>query len=48
LVRYHFEKWHYLVEEWDNISLEIIQKLHDSISRRIEAILKANGDPISY
>lgn len=31
-----------MIEEWDNILLETIQKLHDSIPRRNEAILMAN------
>jgi len=44
----HLEKLYHLIEEWDNIPLETIQKLYDSIPRRIEVILKANGGPISY
>jgi len=37
-----------LIKEWDNIPLETIQKLHDSIPRRIEAILKVNDGLTSY
>jgi hypothetical protein len=31
------------VEEWDEIPLGIIQVLYERVSRRIEAVLKANG-----
>lgn len=37
-----------LVEEWDKIPLETIQALYESIPRRIEAVLKANGGPTPY
>jgi len=37
-----------LVQEWDNIPLETIQTLYESIPRRIAAVLKANGGPIPY
>jgi len=37
-----------LIKEGDNIPLETIQKLYDSIPKRIEAILKINGGSISY
>ncbi|EFN61489.1 Transposable element Tc1 transposase, partial [Camponotus floridanus] len=37
-----------LIKEWDNILLEIIQKFHNSIPRRIEALLKANGGLTFY
>jgi len=29
-------------------SLETIQNLHESIPRRIQAVLQANGDPTPY
>jgi hypothetical protein len=34
-----------LHEEWYNIPLETIQNLHESIPRRIQAVLQANGGP---
>jgi len=37
-----------LMKEWNNIPLEIIHKLYGSIPRRIEVVLKANGDPTFY
>jgi len=37
-----------LIKEWGNIPLETIQKLYDSIPRRIEAVLKASGGPTPY
>jgi hypothetical protein len=37
-----------LVEEWDNILLETIQTLYESIPRRIAAVLQANGGPTPY
>ena len=37
-----------LEEEWYSIPLETIQNLHKSISRRIQAVLHANGDPTPY
>jgi hypothetical protein len=37
-----------LVEEWDKIPLETIQILYESIPRRIEVVLKANGGPTPY
>jgi hypothetical protein len=36
------------VEEWDKIPLETIQVLYESISRRIEVVLKANGGQTPY
>ena len=37
-----------LIQEWYNIPLETIQKLYDSIPRRIQAVIKANGGPTPY
>lgn len=37
-----------LVQEWDNIPLETIQTLYESIPRRIAAVLQANGGPTPY
>jgi len=37
-----------LHEEWYNIPLETIQKLYESIPRRIQAILQANGAPTPH
>ncbi|KAK9710483.1 hypothetical protein QE152_g26000 [Popillia japonica] len=37
-----------LVEEWDNIPLETIQKLYESIPRRIEAVLQASDGSTTY
>jgi len=37
-----------LVKEWDNIPLETIQTLYESIPQRIAAVLQANGGPTSY
>jgi len=36
------------LEEWYSIPLETIQNLHESIPRRIQAVLRANGDPTPY
>jgi hypothetical protein len=35
-------------EEWHNIHLETIQNYCDSIPRRIQAVLLANGGPTPY
>ena len=37
-----------LEEEQYSIPLETIQNLHESIPRRIQAVLQANGDPTPY
>jgi hypothetical protein len=37
-----------LVEEWDEIPLETIQVLYESVPRRIESVVKANGGPTPY
>ena len=37
-----------LEEEWYSIPLETIQNLHESIPRRIQAVLQANGGPTPY
>jgi len=37
-----------LIKDWGNIPLEIIQKLYDSVPRRIEPVLKANDGRLSY
>lgn len=37
-----------LFDEWQNISLETIQNLYDSIPRRIQAVLAADGGPTRY
>jgi len=37
-----------LEEEWYSIPLESIQNLHESIPRRIQAVLQANGGPTPY
>ena len=37
-----------LEEEWYSIPLETIQTLHQSIARRIQAVLQANGGPTPY
>jgi len=36
------------LEEWYSIPLETIQNLHESIARRIQAVLQANGDPTTH
>ena len=35
-------------DEWYSIPLETIQNLHESIPRRIQAVLQANGGPTPY
>ena len=35
-------------EEWYTILLETVQNLRESISRRIQAVLQANGGPTPY
>jgi hypothetical protein len=37
-----------LHEEWYYIPLETIQNIYESIPRRIQAVLQANGDPTLY
>jgi len=37
-----------ILQEWDNISLEMIHKFCEYIPRRIAGVLKTNGDPASY
>jgi hypothetical protein len=37
-----------LLEEWYSIPLETVQNLYESIPRRIQAVLQANGDPALY
>jgi transposase len=37
-----------LEEEWHSIPLATIQNLHQSIPRRIQAVLQANGGPTPY
>jgi len=35
-----------LLEEWYNIPVAAIQNLYESIPRRIQAVLQANGTPL--
>jgi len=37
-----------LLEEQYSIPLETIQTLYESIPRRIQVVLQANGDPTPY
>jgi len=37
-----------LKEKWYSILVEIVQNLHESIPRRIQAVLQANGGPTPY
>jgi hypothetical protein len=37
-----------LQEEWYKIPLEAVQKLYESIARRIAAVLKAKDGPAPY
>jgi hypothetical protein len=37
-----------LHKEWYNIPLETIQNIHNSIPRRIQAVLQATGGPTLY
>jgi len=37
-----------LLEEWHNIPSKTIQKLYESIPKRIDAVLKAKGGPTQY
>lgn len=42
------ELWAALQEEWDNMSIAYIQKLYNSILRRIEALCLARGRYMKY
>jgi hypothetical protein len=35
--------WAALVEEWGNIEIDYIEKLYESMPRRVEALLLAKG-----
>jgi len=37
-----------LHEEWDNITQATVQNLCESIPRKTQAVLQANGDPTLY
>ena len=37
-----------LMEKWPKITLDEVRKLYDSIPWRIEAVQKAEGEPIPY
>lgn len=37
-----------LIDEWYKIPVDVIQNLYSSISRRIEAVLDADGGPTRY
>ena len=37
-----------LEEKWYSIPVETIQNLHESVQRRIQAVLQANGGPTPY
>jgi len=37
-----------LEEQWYSIPLETVQNLHESIPRRLQAVLQENGDPTPY
>jgi transposase len=43
-----FELWERLVVEWNNIPPEVCQKLIESIPRRLEKVIRANGGHINY
>ena len=42
------ELWDRVVEEWNNISPETCQKLIESMPRRIQAVIRANGGHTDY
>ena len=42
------ELWERVVEEWNEISLEVCQNLIESMPRRINAVIKANGGHTKY
>ena len=42
------ELWNRLVEEWNKIPPEVCQRLIESMPRRIQAVLKANGGHTKY
>jgi hypothetical protein len=42
------ELWDRLVDEWNEIAPEVCQNLIESMPRRIEAVIKANGDHTKY
>ena len=49
--RYHTtrrELWVALQEEWDNFLREALNKLFESMPRRITALLKARGEHTKY
>lgn len=37
-----------LIDEWYKIPVETVRKLYDSIPRRVEAVLVADGGPTRY
>jgi hypothetical protein len=40
--------WKRLQKEWNSIGREIYRKLADSMPRRLELVVEANGGPINY
>ena len=42
------ELWERAQHEWNNISVEFIKKLYDSMQRRIDAVIQANGGNTRY
>ena len=43
-----YELWERVVEEWNKISSEVCQNLIESMPRRINAVIKANGGHTKY
>jgi transposase len=42
------ELWQYIQDEWNNFSTERIQKLYETIPRRVKAVVKAGGGSTKY
>ena len=40
--------WEFVLEEWELIPLEYIQRLYESMPRRVEKVLKARGGHTKY
>ena len=42
------ELFNFLVEEWEKIPLNVLEKLVDSMPSRLQAVCDGNGYPTSY
>ena len=46
--RSHDEVWEATLEAWNSITAEQLMKLIESMPRRLESVIKANGGPTKY